>query len=514
MAMDPTSLFLFGLSTGVAVTAGARYVENLVMGRSTSSSPSVPTMDERRRSYRSTLPSAPPEDESEVDGMPRPLQRLSKKFTVPADKLNQIVRHMVVELKKGLQDDNQALKMIPSHVIRRPNGNEVGSFLALDLGGSNFRVCEVILEGNGITRMRQKKYTVREDLKTGDGVHLFDFFAECVAAFVNETENDYHKGAERKLGFTFSFPVHQTSINRGYLLHWTKGFHAVGVEGKDVVTMLQDAFTRKSVKISVTALVNDTTGTLISHAYQSPNTYVGVILGTGTNAAYVESITNISKLPNPESFPSTEMIINTEWGAFDNDGIVLPLTEYDIAVDRASINPRQQIFEKLISGMYLGEIVRLALVELIETGEIFGGKSSDVMKTRYQFETAYLSRIERDHTFDLSDTKAVLEDLIKIPKTTRADRVIVKGLCELVGRRAARLAAAGIAAIVTKINRLDGCTVAVDGSLFELYPHFANRMRDALQEIVGLSAENIVLEQARDGSGQGAALIAALAEGA
>jgi hypothetical protein len=73
--------------------------------------------------------------------------------------------------------------------------------------------------------------------------------------------------------------------------------------------------------------------------------------------------------------------------------------------------------------------------------------------------------------------------------------LIVRTVCELVGKRAARLSAAGVAAIVTKINRLDGCTVAVDGSLFELYPHFANRMRDALRELLGMSSENVVLEQ-------------------
>jgi hexokinase len=48
---------------------------------------------------------------------------------------------------------------------------------------------------------------------------------------------------------------------------------------------------------------------------------------------------------------------------------------------------------------------------------------------------------------------------------------------------------------VTKINKLDGVTIAMDGSLYELYPHFANRMRDALREMLGLSAENVVLEQ-------------------
>ncbi|KAJ3216777.1 hexokinase A [Dinochytrium kinnereticum] len=444
---------------------------------------------------------------SSPDDLPEALANLENMFNVPADKLNQIVKHMVSEMKRGLQDDNHDLKMIPSHVVRRPRGNETGTYLALDLGGSNFRVCEVTLEGNGIARMRQKKFTVSEELKVGSGKELFDFFAECVAGFLEETGS---KGKNMKLGFTFSFPFSQPTISKGYLMYWTKGFSASGVEGADVGQLLQDAFARKGLKISVTALVNDTTGTLISHAYSQPNTCVGVILGTGTNAAYVEQAENIVKLK--ETVLTNEMVINTEWGAFDEEHIVLPRTKYDLKVDRGSVHPRLQTFEKLISGLYLGEIVRYVMIDLVKTGELFQGVSSPELNTAYKFDTAFMSRIERDHTIDLSDTKIVLEEILGIPKTTRQDRRLVRAVCELVGRRSARLAAAGIAAIVTKINRLDGCTVAIDGSLFELYPHYANRMRDALREILGISAENIVLEQARDGSGQGAALIAALSD--
>ena len=134
------------------------------------------------------------------------------------------------------------MKMIPSYVVKRPTGLESGSFLALDLGGSNFRVCEVFLEGNGVARSKQRKYTVSDDLKTGSGTKLFDFFADCVASFLEEI-GDPKK--ERKLGFTFSFPVKQSSINKGYLMTWTKGFTASNVEGVDVVVLLQEAFKRK-----------------------------------------------------------------------------------------------------------------------------------------------------------------------------------------------------------------------------------------------------------------------------
>lgn len=429
-------------------------------------------------------------------------------FSVSVIKLNDIVRHMLVEMTRGLKEDNHSLKMLPSHVIKRPTGNETGSYLALDLGGSNFRVCEVILEGNGSTRIQQRKYTVSAELKSGTREQLFDFFADCVVRFLKENTRDPDR--PRKMGFTFSFPVWQTSIKQGSLIHWNKGFSVPSVQGGDVVQMLQDALDRKKVNVTVTALVNDTTGTLISHAYSQPNTSIAVILGTGTNAAYVEKAENIFKYK--QEIPTGEMIINTEWGSFDEEFAVLPRTKYDRRLDRTTLNPGRMPFEKMISGMYLGEIVRLVLLDLIRTGEIFSGQERSLkLDVPYAFETATMSRIERDHSIDLNDTKSVLQDLLDIPHTTLYDRIIVRSVCELVGKRSARLSAAGIAAVATKINCLNGCVVAIDGSLFELYPHYSNRMRDALGEILGISAENIILEQARDGSGQGAALIAALA---
>nr|KAJ3414653.1 hexokinase A [Polyrhizophydium stewartii] len=422
-------------------------------------------------------------------------------------------------MDRGLAAPNQTLKMIPSFVVNLPKGSETGTYLALDLGGSNFRVCEVTLEGAGSSgavsnvRMRQRKYVVSDDLKTGRGTDLFDFFADCVREFL--VENGIHATDpahnELVLGFTFSFPCSQTAINKGALMHWTKGFTASGVEGQDPVQLLQDAFHRKQLRVRVASLVNDTVGTLVAHAYQDPSTHLGIILGTGTNAAYVERIDRIPKWDGPIP-ASGKMIVNTEWGAFDQEGVVLPLTSYDSVLDRQSAHPHLQTYEKMVSGLYLGEVMRLVLADLASTGELFRGVSSTVLTTPYSIDTALMSRIERDHSAELADVRVVLEDLISIPKTSAEDRRIVKRVAELIGTRSARLAAAGVAAIVSKINRLDDCTVAIDGSLFEHYPHYANRMRDALREIVGIAADNILLVQARDGSGQGAALIAALAD--
>lgn len=76
---------------------------------------------------------------------------------------------------------------------------------------------------------------------------------------------------------------------------------------------------------------------------------------------------------------------------------VLPTTPFDNKVDRESINPRLQAFEKFISGMYLGEITRNILLSLIDAAPkslLLNGRASDVLNRHYGLDTAIMSEIE------------------------------------------------------------------------------------------------------------------------
>lgn len=90
---------------------------------------------------------------------------------------------------------------------------------------------------------KDKQIKIDDSLKRSTQEKLFDFIASSVSDFVKE-QNIKEK---LPLGFTFSFPVHQTSLISGTLIRWTKDFSAEGTEGKDVVKLLRDAFQRKGV---------------------------------------------------------------------------------------------------------------------------------------------------------------------------------------------------------------------------------------------------------------------------
>jgi hexokinase len=65
--------------------------------------------------------------------------------------------------------------------------------------------------------------------------------------------------------------------------------------------------------INVVAIVNDTIGTLVSHSFVDPETKLGVIIGTGSNAAYVEKIQNIPKWKTEFGNIPVESGINTNF---------------------------------------------------------------------------------------------------------------------------------------------------------------------------------------------------------
>ncbi|XVE54183.1 hypothetical protein DITRI_Ditri03aG0060100 [Diplodiscus trichospermus] len=206
-----------------------------------------------------------------------------------------------------------------------------------------------------------QEVSIPPHLMIGSSDALFDYIALALAMFVATGSEDLHvsPGRQRELGFTFSFPVRQTSISSGTLIKLTKGFSIDDTVGQDVVGELTKALERAGRDIRVAALVNDTIGTLARARYNNPDVIAAVILGTGTNAAYVERAHAIPKWHGlvPKS---GDMVINAEWGNFRSSH--LPLTEYDQALDAESLNPGEQ----------LGEIVRRVLCKVAEEAAFFG----------------------------------------------------------------------------------------------------------------------------------------------
>ncbi|KAL2161600.1 hypothetical protein VTH06DRAFT_8162 [Thermothelomyces fergusii] len=446
------------------------------------------------------------------------IKRLEELFTVDTAKLKEITNHFVKELAKGLSVEGGSIPMNPTWVMSQPTGYETGTYLALDMGGTNLRVCQVTLtEQKSEFDIIQSKYRLPEELKTGDAEELWEYIADCLQQFIETHFGDVSKLDKIPLGFTFSYPATQNYIDEGILQRWTKGFDIAGVEGRNVVPMFEAALARRGVPIKLTALINDTTGTLVASAYTDPKMKIGCIFGTGCNAAYFEDFGSIPKLAHVDIAPDTPMAINCEWGAFDNEHVVLPRTPYDVIIDRDSPRPGQQAFEKMIAGLYLGEIFRLVMVDLHDKKDvnIFAGQDISKLRKPYTLDSSFLSAIEEDPFENLSETLELFQTKLNISPSL-PELELIRRTAELIGTRAARLSACGVAAISIK-KGYKTCHVGADGSVFNKYPHFKERGAQALREILDWPEKKDPKEEdpieilaAEDGSGVGAALIAAL----
>ena len=418
-------------------------------------------------------------------------------FDAPAAALESIARDLTRQMARGLVGEASSLKMLQTFT-RQPSGRERGRVVVVDWGGTKARAGVAELVGDGSVRLLgEETHTFTDAEKRGASEPVFDLIAALVGRAA------LAQGATAApLGFVYSYPARLERIDRAVALASTKGWRLKGLEGQDVVALLRAALRRAGLeKIRVAAVANDSVAALVLLTYRARGrdpaarpADVGLILGTGTNQA-------------ADLGPAG--IRNCESGNFDGVGPVE--TAYDAALDRELAEPRPgaQRFEKMVSGQYLGELLRRALQDLGGRTAGFQWKAS-ALAGPFAFDGEDVSRIAADRTDGLAEVDARLRELGVA--STAAERRGVRALAAAIGRRAARLVAAGLLGTVRFLDaRIDEPrTIAVDGSLWGGYPGFEGLVREAFVELVGEErAERIATVFVKDSTSAGAAVIAA-----
>jgi len=446
--------------------------------------------------------------------VPCQLRHFMKKFNMTDSTMKEIYSRFCAQVRKGLAKATHQcsdIKCFISYVHNLPTGKEHGKCLALDLGGSNFRVLLVILNGNKEPVINNKIFEISQDIMRGTAVKLFDYIAKCLADFAKEM-NVHNETLP--LGFTFSFPCLQTGLKTAKLVKWTKGFDVEGVVDQDVGKLLTEAISRRNdLKVEISAVVNDTVGTLMSCAFKHKTCRIGLIVGTGTNACYVEKTENCQLLEAPLKRKFPEVVINCEWGAFGENGdLDFVQNEYDREVDSKTVNPSSQIFEKMISGMYLGEILRLVLRKAIQNKLIFAECSQPhlmkILSVEGCIQTKHLSKIERDKFPSIKYTEEVIREIFQLKNPKPDDSYKLLYIAGCISRRSAAFVGIGLAALVNKMGNKH-TTIGVDGTLYKKHPKYECYICKTMKKLVD-KRYRYKLVVSEDGSGLGASIVAAV----
>ena len=272
-------------------------------------------------------------------------------FKLDNEQLKGIAHAFREKVEEGLNKNNAEIQCIPTFIL--PKATDVkGKALVLDLGGTNYRVAivdfstekPIIYPNNGwkkdMSIMKSPGYTREE---------LFKELADLIVEIKREEE--------MPIGYCFSYPTESIPGGDARLLRWTKGVDIREMVGQFVGKPLLDYLNEKNkIRFTGVKVLNDTIASLFAGLTdKSYDAYIGLIVGTGTNMATFIASDKITKL-DPECHVQGLIPVNLESGNFYPPF----LTAVDDTVDATSDSLGKQRFEKAVSGMYLGDILKAA----------------------------------------------------------------------------------------------------------------------------------------------------------
>ncbi|KAL0726155.1 hypothetical protein Bca4012_022248 [Brassica carinata] len=448
----------------------------------------------------------------------RILRKFARECATPVSKLWTVADAMVADMTASLASPTAAesrgsLNMLVSFAGSLPSGDEKGLHYGANLRGKELLLLRGTLGGNEepISDVHKQEISITEDVLNGSFKELCDYISlELVKILgknpVEETED------VKNLGFTLTRYVEH--IRSGSI----SAIHRKSLSDddddkvmKEFVNVMNESLERHGLKIRMNmALVDDTIGVLSGGRYYHKDTVAAVTLGMGTNAAYIEQAQEVLRWKSPIPNESQEIVISTEWGDFRS--CHLPLTEFDAALDAESLNTGTRVFEKMVSGGYLGEIVRRVLLRMSEESALFGDILPPKLKTPYILGSPDMAAMHQDISEDRDIVNKKLKEVFGIMDSTLAAREVVVEVCDVVAERAARVAGAGIVGMIKKLGRLEKkmSIVIVEGGLYDHYRVFRNYLHSSVWEMLGDElSDHVVIEHSHGGSGAGALFFAA-----
>ena len=397
--------------------------------------------------------------------------RLLKSYGIilKEEDLHQIVLRFVDEMNKGLTSTGSSLPMLPSYLgINEPIPTD-RPVIVIDAGGTNLRVCVVEFKSNGTFRISNKNQTVMPGAK--NEISAWKFY-QSICDFIEPV-----LPLSNQIGFCFSYPAEITDQKDGRLLYWTKEIKVPEVVGTYIGEGLIKSLKEKGIKEKKVVILNDTVATLLAGKIvgqeRQCESYIGFILGTGTNTAYLEQNAKIDKI----RINHGSQIINVESGGFSacRQGFV------DKQFDYSTETPGTYAFEKMISGVYLGPLIRETIKTAVQDG-CFSFKIAEVEGKLNLIETAAISRfLENPH---------LPENRLGFGAANSSDLELLYYLAMGVVLRAGQLVAVNIAAAMLQSgkgrNPLYPICVNIDGStyhkLFGFKPIVDKVLRDLLMK--------------------------------
>jgi hexokinase len=345
--------------------------------------------------------------------------------------MQQIIDLFTSDMLTGLKGEKSTLRMIPTYIEAENKFLTGVPVVAVDAGGTNFRAALVKFNLLGKLEISNLMNARMPGLE-GE-ISKAEFF-KTIAGYIRPNAE-----LSDRIGFCFSYPTEILPDKDGRLLQFCKEVQAPDVVGELIGKSLLETLGMEEKQI---VLLNDTVATLLAgksasfgHEYDS---YIGFILGTGTNTCYIESNRNIIKTKALDQ--TKTQIINIESGAFGK----APQSDIDKAFDSTTINPGDYKFEKMFAGGYFGGLCLMTLKTAANEG-VFSIAAASRLMTINEMSSEEINNFVTNPGSGTGPLYNCMKD--KIDKENCIN--IIESLID----RAAKLVASNMAAVILKTNK-------------------------------------------------------------
>jgi hexokinase len=387
------------------------------------------------------------------------------------------------EMTRGLEARPSSLPMIPTYIETARAVERGRRVVALDAGGTNMRVAVVSFDDRGTPVVED---LTRHRMPGVDAAMERDEFFKALADVVLPAMRK-----SDRIGFCFSYPAEIMPDKDGRLLHFTKEIKAKGVEGQMVGAGLRRALVAGGAREPIrVVLLNDTVATLLAGRNAMPDRrfddFIGIVCGTGLNAAYVERNALIRKTAGLD--PAGSQIVNTESGSFArgvHGGV-------DDGFDATMANPGRYRHEKTISGAYLGALCLYAARQAARDGLMSGATARELDKVA-SLDTRELNDFllhpdSLGNPLSVACGRAGGTGGAGAQGAAGTDARTLYRLCDSIVERAAAMVAVNLAAVLVKTGkgmdpRYPVC-IAVDGTTFWQLRTFHARVESHMRTIL------------------------------
>lgn len=261
------------------------------------------------------------------------------------------------QMEVGNAGKPETLLMIPTYI--RIDGKIPANqpIIVMDAGGTNFRVATVTFDESGSPTVENfSKRPMPGTQGELSAEEFFDTLAQILEPFDKVSDT---------VGFCFSFPTEILPNCDGRLINFNKEVRVRDMSGRVIGEGINAALKARGGSEKHFVLLNDTVATMLGAIADYPDrdfdSYIGFILGTGTNTCYIERCDRIGRLPD---INSGSMAINMETGSFDG----FPRGEIDRRFDATTANCGDHVFEKMISGAYQGHVIGMTAQQAAREG--------------------------------------------------------------------------------------------------------------------------------------------------